>query len=181
MKLLLPIVADVGHGILATFIAGLVLHVPLTWHFLVGIAFALLPDIDAVPRLLRTGSAVATKDDPQDHREFLHYPILFLLGGILISVFSMFWGLLFLSATMFHFLNDTWGTGYGIAWAWPFSKQNLKFCTDDQNKNAIRVHDAPSNQWIEDIYLHVNLVSVIEYTTFFVAFVALVAYFLLSV
>lgn len=62
------------------------------------------------------------------HRDLLHYPILFLpLGSLLVLFLSnYFFSLLFLLCSLFHFLHDSFGVGWGIKWLWPFSNKNFK-------------------------------------------------------
>ena len=128
MKQILPILADIANGIFAVLLAGYAAGTEVAWwHFLVGIPLALLPDLDAVPELLKNGKVAAFAEHTHDHRDGLHFPILFLLIGICASVYIGFFGYIFLFATMFHFINDLYGTGWGIPLFWPFSKRKYKF------------------------------------------------------
>ncbi len=135
MKQILPILADIANGIFATLLAGLVTHGEIAWwYFLIGIPFAMLPDLDAVPELLRRGKIAASSQYVYDHREGLHYPLLFLIVGISVVWVSPFFGLLFLFATMLHFINDSYGVGWGVPLLWPFSSRRYKFVDRKANR-----------------------------------------------
>ncbi len=127
MKGVLPIIADIANGVFATLLAGGIVGVDLScWHFLLGILMAMLPDLDAVPELFIRGNVAATSEYVHDHRDFLHYPILFILFGVLSIYFLPFWGWVFLIATTLHFINDFYGTGWGVALFWPITNRRYK-------------------------------------------------------
>ena len=183
MKRLLPLLADIGNGIVVTLVAGLITQTPLTWHFLIGIACALLPDIDAIPRLLRTGSVVPTETDPRDHREYLHYPLIFIGVGLILCMIHAFWGMVFVLATVLHFVNDTWGTGPGLMWLWPLSKRKFKWeapemlLFSEKDQRPI-VNSDSKNVWIDESYLRPTAIAVIEYSIFIFAIICLLLYFI---
>ncbi len=126
MKSILAILADVANGIFATLIAGAITGVNPTWHFFIGIALAMCPDLDAIPELIKRGKVASSAENVRDHREALHFPILFIIVGVIVIYFAPFWGWLFLIATMLHFLNDLYGTGWGIPLLWPFTNRRFK-------------------------------------------------------
>lgn len=127
---ILPILADIANGVFATVFAGYVTGTEiLWWHFLIGIPLAMLPDLDAIPELMHRGKISFYVDQPKYHRDGLHYPIVFLIAGVALIFFVPFWGWLFLTATMLHFVNDLYGTGFGIQLFWPFSNRYFKFFT----------------------------------------------------
>ncbi len=128
MKQILPILADIANGIFATVLAGLFTNTEiLWWYFLIGIPLAMLPDLDAIPELLRRGKVASSSTNISDHRDGLHFPVLFLIIGICAGIYFGFFGYLFLFATMLHFVNDVYGTGWGIKLLWPISKRKYKF------------------------------------------------------
>lgn len=109
---------------------------------MIGLLLAMSPDLDALPELIRRGRVGSSADNPHDHREGLHYPILFLIVGAAILYFDTFWGTLFLLATSLHFVNDVYGTGWGIALLWPFSNKRYKFFGRRVNRSkAMLIHD----------------------------------------
>jgi LexA-binding, inner membrane-associated putative hydrolase len=127
MKNILPILADVANGVFAVVIAAMVYDVDIQWwYFVVGILCAMSPDIDAIPELLSRGKVSASAEYASDHRTFLHYPLVSLPLGILVTFFFGFWGFLWLVALTLHLINDLYGTGWGLQLAWPFSHTRYK-------------------------------------------------------
>src|SRR3989344_8450420 len=102
---------DIGIGIFAAIIVGKLFSLELTPLLIgLGIGFALLPDIDFLYSLARNGHsnhrAVAK------HRDIIHYPLIYLPLGMLIALpFGFQWSLLFLLASLGHFLHDSIGIG----------------------------------------------------------------------
>jgi hypothetical protein len=127
MKSSLAILADVANGVFAVFItAHLTSTDILWWHLFVGIALAMCPDLDAIPELLKRGKVAASNQYTHDHREALHFPVLFIVIGVVILQFNVYWGAMFLTATMLHFVNDLYGTGWGIPLFWPITNSRFK-------------------------------------------------------
>lgn len=128
MRNILVLLADWANGIFAVVLAG---HVTgseiLWWHFLIGILFAMCPDLDAVSELLHRGKLAASAQHLGDHREGLHYPIAFFVTGGIFAYVTPFFGLMFLFAVALHFINDLYGTGWGISILWPFTNRRYKF------------------------------------------------------
>ncbi len=142
MKQILPILADIANGIFATVLAGLITHTEvLWWYFLIGIPLAMLPDLDAIPELLVRGKVSSSNVHIHDHRDGLHFPILFLCAGLLLACYLGFFGYLFLFATMLHFVNDLYGTGWGIPIFWPLSKRKYKFFGSKVNQSEIMLRE----------------------------------------
>ena len=118
---------DIGIGIFSAIVIGQVFTMPLTPALVVlGITLALLPDLDFLYVLLRRG--------PRDvhavirHRDLLHYPVLYLPVGAAVALFfGPQWAILFLLASMGHFMHDSIGLGWGIPWFWPFANRNYTF------------------------------------------------------
>lgn len=127
MKPVLSLLADIANGIFAVLLAGYFSGTEiLWWHFLIGIPLAMLPDLDALPELIKRGRVGSSAEHIYDHRSGLHFPILFLLVGLFLTYLFPFFGLLFLIATTLHFINDLYGTGWGIALLWPLSNTRFK-------------------------------------------------------
>jgi len=128
MKEILALLADFANGIFAIVLASYITSTEvLWWYFPVGILLAMSPDLDAIPELLKRGRVSASSEYTKDHREGLHYPIFFIFIGILLSYFYGFWGYTFLLAIILHFINDLYGTGWGIPALWPKTKRRYKF------------------------------------------------------
>ncbi|OGZ35057.1 MAG: hypothetical protein A2174_00520 [Candidatus Portnoybacteria bacterium RBG_13_41_18] len=104
-----------------------------------GIIFALLPDIDMIIWL--------KKDDwrinkwAHEHREhFLHYPLFYLptVTLILWSCQNYFYIILFIYCSLWHFLHDSFGLGWGLKWLFPISDKWYKFFAAKHDKKNIR-------------------------------------------
>ena len=135
MKQVLPILADIANGIFAVALASWLTNTEvLWWYFLIGIPLAMLPDLDALPELYRRGKVASSAEHPEDHRDGLHFPIVFILVGLMIYYFTPFWGTLFLLATLLHFVNDVYGTGWGVALLWPLTNTKFKFMSRRVNR-----------------------------------------------
>ncbi|MCA9366950.1 metal-dependent hydrolase [Candidatus Kaiserbacteria bacterium] len=130
MKLLLQLpslFADWANGIFAVLIVSWFIGIePTWWYFLIGILLSHSPDLDALPELLRRGKVAASAEHPEDHRSLLHYPIpVLMLLAFLIPV-DPYWGSVWCVAVLLHYLNDFYGTGWGLQLLWPFSTKNYK-------------------------------------------------------
>lgn len=123
----LALLADIANGVFAVALSAFITGQEVVWwHFLIGIPLAMYPDLDAIPELLKRGKLAASSEHVEDHREGLHFPILFLLAGLWgVFVFG-YWGLVFLLATVLHFINDLYGTGWGIPLLWPLTHRRYK-------------------------------------------------------
>lgn len=194
MKQIVTLFADWANGIFAVFIAAAITNTEIVWwHFLIGISLAMCPDLDAIPELLKRGKIAASAEHNHDHRDLLHFPLLFLIVGIiLISLFG-YWGWLFLTATMLHFVNDLYGTGWGIPLFWPFTKDRFKFLTDENNNPAAgsgnwfrrvkvlnlanEIAENGTETWVDDFYYRFNPVMAVEYSLFAFALLLVVVEF----
>jgi hypothetical protein len=128
MKNVLPLLADWANGIFAVLLAAYLLGIdPLWWHFLIGIIFAMSPDIDAIPELLIRGKVAASAAYTKDHRTFLHYPALAIPLGLLAWYVAGYWGLVWFIALVLHLINDLYGTGWGLPLLYPVSARHYKF------------------------------------------------------
>lgn len=130
---------DIGIGLIQAWIVCMLCNAELTWiHALVGVCFALLPDLDCVTELFNRGKVAAHAANPRDHRDGLHYPIpLILLTGIMVYfVAGEVYATIAMSSLTLHFLHDSVGTGWGVKWLWPFSLKNYKFFCEKDNRNS---------------------------------------------
>lgn len=145
-KYILPVLADIANGVFAVLLTALVYERSIEWwYFVVGIVFAMLPDIDAVPELLRRGKVAASSKHNEDHRTFLHYPVIALSFGLLGWYLFGFWGLMGLTAITLHLINDLYGTGWGLMLFWPFSGVRYKFCM--RRVNRLKRQLLETNAW----------------------------------
>lgn len=181
--LIAPWLADFGHGLLIATLFHMVLGLaPSAMIYGLAVLFSILPDLDGIPEFLIFKNIGASHDRPKDHREGLHYPILWLMAGTMLSLIAPLYGTLFLICTMVHFLNDSWGTGWGIKWLWPLSHNSYKFFSSahedahvgassfisslNTTEKATAIQTKGNPNWLEDVYLRVTPISVIEYSTF---------------
>jgi len=127
MKQVVVLLADWANGIFAVLLASWVTGVDvLWWHFLIGLLLSHVPDIDALPELLRRGRVAASAVHSADHRTFLHYPV-FAVGLMALAVwFVGYWGWVLTFAVLLHLINDLYGTGWGLKVLWPLSNRNYK-------------------------------------------------------
>lgn len=143
MKYVLIFLADWANGLFAVLFASLITGTEVVWwHFLIGLALAHSPDLDAVGELLRRGKVSSSAVHAKDHREGLHYPVLWLLGGCGVVWLAGYWGWVFVCATMLHFVNDCYGTGWGVKWLWPLSRDNYKFLGRRVNQLKYMMHES---------------------------------------
>ncbi len=103
------------------------------WHLAAGITFALMPDLDFLWHFFKKREIAAHAGNPEDHRDGLHYPLMYLSTGFaMIGMFSSSFAIMFLFASFLHFVHDSVGIGWGVKWGWPFSQKNYKlFCEKD--------------------------------------------------
>ncbi|MBY0538316.1 metal-dependent hydrolase [Patescibacteria group bacterium] len=128
MKSILALLADFANGIFAVLIACAVYDIsPQWWYFLIGLPLAMLPDIDAIPELLKRGRVSSDASYTRDHRTFLHYPIISVVIFTPVFLYGGFWGLVVVLAVLLHLLNDLYGTGWGLQLLWPLSTRHYKF------------------------------------------------------
>lgn len=188
-----PWLADFGHGILITIILlSLFGMEPNITYFLLGLLFSVIPDLDGLKEALLFGVTKVDAGEHGDHRDGLHYPLAWLIVGGVLLYMNTFVGTLFILCVSTHFLNDSWGTGWGIPWLWPFSKRSYKFFSrnnvdadvtlqslvtswDPQTKNSV-AKDIGNRNWLADIYGRFHIISAIEYGTFVVALIVAVIY-----
>lgn len=89
----------------------------------VGIAAALLPDVDVILLVLFP----PIKKIIGEHRSALHYPLLYVpLVAVVWIMFGTFWAILIGLGVLWHFIHDTMFLGWGLAWLAPFSKRKWK-------------------------------------------------------
>lgn len=159
---------DVISGIVIAHIVGFFYGFePTATHLFIGIACALLPDLDFLYHYVKTRETSAYKAHPYDHREGLHYPLLFIpIGSVLFfAIFGPVYATFFCLGALSHFLHDSVGIGWGIKWLYPLVKKNYKFFCDKNGSpssqlvvswspheltNKIVEHGDP--QWIKNLF-----------------------------
>ncbi len=175
---------DIGVGILAALGLQVWLHVPATaaWVWM-GIAFALLPDIDALVNLVRFRSTrLAFK-----HRDLLHLPLVYIpFGTLILYVFNPSLAALFALCSLLHFVHDSIGIGWGVQWLWPLSTDHFSFLylyqpagkTPLPRRLSYRWPHASINSldtahgdtdWIHNIYVRLHPYALVELGIFLLA------------
>lgn len=189
MYRLLPLLADLGLGIITFVWVSIAYEQTTVLGFLLAVVFVFVPDLDALPELSKRGRLAASKDNPTDHREMLHKPLLWL------ALTGMFWmwigyhGAIAFFAILMHFLHDSVLTGWGVPWFAPFSQTRIKFFVDETNKESLARENwirtwGPEEltqaivqygyeDWIERLYLRPTVVSIVEYGIFGMAVITL--------
>lgn len=119
---------DVGMGILLAIFVSRTGLLPLSAAAVAaGILFSLLPDLDFLLHLARQGTGRFS----HEHRDLLHNPLVFISAGtIFLAFMNGGLALLFALSAIAHFLHDSVGMGWGVRWAYPFSKKYYKFFSD---------------------------------------------------
>lgn len=177
---------DVAAGIIGAILAWGYGGLPPAAFVLVGILCALLPDADVFLSLLRSGRGGKYA---HEHRNFLHYPLIYAGGGgVVLWLISPRVALLFISLSLFHFLHDSVGIGWGVRWLYPFSPDYFKFFSDRENnfssnflvrwtpaELSVAVEHYGKNDWLTKYYLRPHPVGIVEGIIFLIT----IAYVLL--
>ena len=123
-----------------------------------------------------------------NHRELLHYPLVFIPAGFVLAliIFNLPLAILFAVLSFLHFIHDSVGIGWGIQWLYPFSKKFYKFFSDETNELSTRflISWTPIEQeiaakkygrdnWIKYYYFRPTPISIVEYSAFIIALIVL--------
>lgn len=121
---------DIGLGLIAGALFHYLTGVPLLPSEILAVGFILLPDIDAVVQVLRRGSLQRMS---ADHRDLLHRPLLYVPIGTALTWLFSDWrvAVLFAVCSLVHFVHDSIGTGWGIAWLRPITRNYYKFFSEN--------------------------------------------------
>lgn len=182
----LTMLADIGLGIFVALLAARLFGTELTAQLIgMSVLCALLPDADFIVHAIvhrKMGGKYA-----HIHRDLFHYPLLYcVVGGLIAVLFGGVWFFIFMTASLAHFVHDTMGIGWGIKWAYPFSKKIFKlFSTKEGDlsmsastswteKELKKVAKEKGNEhWIRDVYFRWHPIGIIEDLLFVVSLVAL--------
>jgi len=180
---------DIGLGL----ILGVLLRHLTTMNYgvclAIGVVATLLPDLDYIWK------ALVTKRLPHsEHRDGLHYPLLFIpTVGLLGSIISPAMGLIFAFGGVLHFLHDSVGIGFGVKWLYPFRNRSYLFLfqiktptnggmpkrrfyswSDAERDDMIRKY--AYRHWIQYVYLRPNPFGLFEYSVLLIG-VAVAVFF----
>lgn len=174
---------DVAIGIFLSLGIAEAFTIPASIHLILfGVGSSLLPDIDILPFLWQK---------PYNHRSWPHYPLIYIPVAIACFVFlGAAYGTLFVCGILAHFVHDTIGLGWGVAWLAPFSKRKFLLFPDGERRaaygafmtwlpheEAAMAEQHANPHWIRDYYLRPNIVAYIEYGAFLGALAMLAWYF----
>jgi len=175
---------DIAIGILLSLGAAEYFGVEATpWLVLLGIAAALLPDIDilTIPLLGKW-----------HHRTHTHFPLVYVpLAVLAYLALDPLYATILVLGVFAHLVHDTFGIGWGIAWLWPFSGRKYLFFPADPGRKVDfgrmatwSPEEEPEvqekygdNDWIRHYYFRPNTLAYIEYGTLLVALIILTVYF----
>jgi len=182
---------DIGVGILSAIFVSGYFNMHLGELLIIGgILFALGPDADFLLHFFKSG---ISREDYQ-HRNMIHYPLLYLPVGTLIaySLGGEKWALLFFVASLAHFIHDSIAIGWGIKWLYPFSDKNYVFLYHysavekrglrkfifvlDRTRLAEAVEEHWSDDWFHDIYYHWHPIAIVEFGVFLMSIALLYLY-----
>lgn len=168
---------DVAIGIIGALLAWPGVVLPPASFLALGMIFAVAPDIDVIlsARRLRGRGRYAHR-----HRDVLHSPLLYLpIGFLLLAPVSERVAVLFVALSLFHFLHDSVGIGWGVRWLYPFSPDAFKFFADAQNhfswhmctrwtpdELSSAVERYGHDDWFARYYLHPHPIGIIENSIF---------------
>jgi hypothetical protein len=149
---------------------------------LLGVLFALLPDIDFIVHYFSRRVSIF------GHRGVTHTPFVYILITAALYLFGIDTNIvaMFFIATMFHLVHDVFVIGRGIMIIYPFSVKRLKLFPDnggagylpqrylwwDESRTPLYMFNTLHNDnWIKDWYLRWNVFVVVE-TGFAILFFA---------
>lgn len=171
---------DIGIGLILGVILNSLTGIDYRVCLLIGLFACLLPDLDYLYKLL------VTKRMPHsDHRDGLHFPLLFIpIIGIFGYLIDPYIGLVLAMGALIHFIHDSIGVGWGVKWLYPFDNKSHMFLyraglptnkympkkmlyswTDLERKIAMEKYGDP--KWISNIYFKPHIFGLLEYSVFF--------------
>ncbi len=191
---ILPALGDGGIGLIVSAAMIMWFGAPETLIFIFWtVAWAYLPDLDGAFHFIKTGKAVADLENGRDHREGLHYPLIWtvLFGGFIYFFGINIWLISAYTAIMLHFLHDMIGIGWGIQVFAPldwgsyklFSKKWVsadvsftpvvtRYSKSELREALMKYGEA---DWIERYFCKLTHVSVADYS-FFIVGLASISY-----
>jgi hypothetical protein len=187
----LPLLGDAGLALITLSLTSLFFDTPVTLALAIWVFFfSYAPDVDGLIHYATTGKLVADLENGRDHREGLHYPLLWLLVfAVVIYFFGLtIWTASALVATMMHFLHDTIGVGWGVKLFFPFDSGSYKlfskkYINADISLTPVIVRYSPEelektlkeiavSVWIEPYFCHPTRVAVVDYSLFIIGIIS---------
>ena len=191
---ILPVLGDTGLGLIAVTITAVSFNEPYSLLFVSWVLlWAYLPDLDGLLHFFNTNHFVADIEHGRDHREGLHYPLFWaLMFSVVVYIFGLnAWTFSAVLVTVFHFLHDMIGVGWGVQILAPFDMGSYrlfskKWVSADISLWPILIRYSPEEQveairnlgevdWIDRYFCRLTPVSVIDYGLFVLGCVMLLA------
>lgn len=180
---------DIGAGLILGVLLSLLTTINYALCLSIGVAAALLPDLDFVFSYLRSKKVPTT-----EHRDGLHYPLIVIpVIGLMGLAVSPAVGAVFALGSLIHFIHDSIGIGFGIKWLYPFRKNSYLFLfqiktpanaampkqkfyswSDRERAEMIKKYAYPD--WIRYVYFQLNPYGMFEYFILALGLVVTVAY-----
>ncbi|MBI2454367.1 MAG: metal-dependent hydrolase [Parcubacteria group bacterium] len=179
---------DFGLGILSAVLFSRIFSWPLQADFVMaGVVFSVLMDLDFFIYVLKNGSAHKI----HRHRDIFHYPLIYIpLGTSFIWLYDFHWAILFATCSLWHFIHDSVGIGWGVRWLYPFGKDYYTFLyryqPPDRPSFPLKLfHKWKHNEidelaeqygdpnWFRNIYLKLHPYAVFEFLVFIAALIVL--------
>lgn len=129
---------DILLGIFWSFTVSALFEIEFTFGWmLLGVFFALLPDLDFFIEYAQRGRVGGKVLGA--HRVVTHIPLLFVVLGIgIFFVFGSAVALLYALGVIGHFIHDSRGMGYGYRALFPFSRRFYKLFADPEGHTSYR-------------------------------------------
>lgn len=195
---ILPALGDAGIGLIVSAVMIGWFDAPTTLLFVLWVVvWAYLPDLDGAFHFIKTGKAVADLENGRDHREGLHYPLIWtvLFAGLIYFFEINIWLISAYTAIMLHFLHDMIGIGWGIQVFAPidwgsyklFSKKWVsadvsltpivtRYSKDELREALMKYGEA---DWIERYFCKWTHISIVDYSLFLIGLISI--YLVLSI
>lgn len=173
---------DIGAGIIVAFLVATGFNIPYEPVFLAsGVFFAIVMDVDFIAFMFNTD----TGRFAHKHRDILHYPLIYIpLGSALVYfILGPIYTILFIAASLIHFIHDSIGIGWGVQWLFPFTSKHYMFLYmyTPPGKEKMKyklVHswkheeiDALAeaygdDDWIKNVYFRLSPYALLEFAIF---------------
>ncbi|OIO47732.1 MAG: hypothetical protein COY09_00425 [Candidatus Portnoybacteria bacterium CG_4_10_14_0_2_um_filter_39_11] len=161
---------DVGIGLLLAMATGWLTNTNhKLWLLIFGAVSSLAPDIDLMIYLIKHKGKL--DQFAHEHHELLHKPLFFSFGvafvilwldvayiDMLYQVQLSLWASIWFSATIAHFIHDTFEGGWGIQWLWPFrdeyyllAKNRLQVIHDKHEQREIAIQYG-NPDWLKNYF-----------------------------
>lgn len=192
----LTLMLDIGSGILMTHLLWWALGLHIHWyHYLSGIIFAKLPDVDEViPFAIEL---LGGPENDSSHKSLpTHYPLLVIpaVTGVALLVAPWPYALLAGVCLFVHFFHDSWQSqedGPGIRWLAPFGKRYYQVLSRHGKGEPIRLllvvspehlehaFGITAEYWLNKTFFRFTWENAIGIALFFVGITVLIQHFLL--